>query len=33
VDVRLDPDQDADDFAGALGVDNIVTGPEAVCPR
>ncbi len=33
VDVRLDPDQDADDFAGALSVDNIVTGPEAVCPR
>jgi len=33
VDVRLDPDQDADDFAGALGVDNIVTGPDAVCPR
>jgi hypothetical protein len=33
VDVRLDPDQDADDFAGALGVDNIVTGSEADCPR
>lgn len=33
VDVRLDPDQDTGDFAGALGVDNIVTGPEAVCPR
>jgi hypothetical protein len=33
VDVRLDPAQDADDFAGALGVDSIVTGADAVCPR
>jgi hypothetical protein len=33
VDVRLGPDQDADEFAGALGVDNIVTGADAVCPR
>lgn len=33
VDVRLDPDQAADDFAGRLGVDNIATGPDAVCPR
>ena len=33
VDVRLDPDQDADDFGGALGVDNVVTGADAVCPR
>jgi hypothetical protein len=33
VDVRLEPDQDPDDFAGALGVNNIVTGADATCPR
>ncbi|WP_405229345.1 SPOR domain-containing protein [Lentisalinibacter sediminis] len=32
VDVRLDPDQDPGGFASVLGVDNIVTGPDAVCP-
>ena len=26
-------DQDAGGFAGRLGVDNIVTGRDAVCPR
>ncbi|WP_405238057.1 SPOR domain-containing protein [Lentisalinibacter orientalis] len=32
VDVRLDPGQDPEGFASVLGVDDIVTGPDAVCP-
>lgn len=32
VDVRLDADQDADVFADALDVDQLVTGADAVCP-
>lgn len=32
VDVRLDPDQDPGGFASVLGVDNVVTGADAVCP-
>ncbi len=33
VDARLDPEQDPGSFASVLGVDNLVTGADAVCPR
>ena len=32
VDVRLDPGQDPGGFASVLGVDNLVSGADAVCP-